>query len=78
VFDHAGFAESVCSELRSQKPWFRLTKSGRLYELLGRAAANAGVTLPSREAFHVFRHTYATWMRRHAAADVDALVGTGA
>jgi len=57
---------------------FRFTKSGALYDLLRDAAKNAGVTLPQREAFHVFRHTYATWMRRHAGADLDTLVGTRA
>lgn len=29
-------------------------------------------------AFHLFRHTYATWLRRYAGADAKALVGTGA
>jgi integrase len=27
--------------------------------------------------FHTFRHTWATWMRRYAGADVEALVATG-
>ena len=31
----------------------------------------------TREAFHIFCHTYATWIRRHADADLDTLVGTG-
>ena len=56
---------------------FRFTKSGALYRMLRQAANNAGVVLPNREAFHIFCHTYATWMRRHANADLDALVGTG-
>lgn len=57
---------------------FRYHKAGRLYELLRKAAAKAGVTLPRRAAFHIFRHTWATWMRRYAGADIDTLLGTGA
>lgn len=36
------------------------------------------VTLPPRSAFHIFRHTYATWMRRYAGADEATLIATGA
>jgi integrase len=57
---------------------FRFTKSGHLYSLLKVAAFRAGVDLPERSAFHVFRHTYATWMRRYAGADSTALIATGA
>jgi integrase len=63
---------------RKDERVFRFTKGKHVYKLLRKAAANAGVTLPRRCAFHLFRHTYATWMRRHAGADVDTLVGTGA
>lgn len=54
---------------------FKFTKSGDLYLMLSRAAARAEVTLPERVAFHVFCHTWATWMRR-AGADLRGLVGT--
>ena len=57
---------------------FRWHKGGRLYNLLKKAALEAGVTLPEREAFHVFRHTYGTWMRRYAGSDTKGLVSTGA
>lgn len=57
---------------------FRYAKSGRLYALLNQAAAAAQVTLPERSAFHIFRHTYASWMRRFAGADARSLVATGA
>lgn len=57
---------------------FRFAKSGHLYEMLGTAADAAGVELPPRSAFHIFRHTYATWMRRYAGRDIRGLVGTGA
>lgn len=54
---------------------FKFTKSGDLYLMLSRTAARAEVTLPERVAFHVFCHTWATWMRR-AGADLRGLVGT--
>lgn len=57
---------------------FRWHKGGRLYGLLYKAAEAAGVTLPEREAFHIFRHTYGTWMRRYAGLDTKGLVDTGA
>jgi hypothetical protein len=56
---------------------FRFTKSGRLYAWLKQAAKAAEVTLPERSAFHIFCHTYATWMRRFAGMDTKGLVGTG-
>lgn len=57
---------------------FRYAKSGRLYALLEKAADNANVTLPEREAFHILRHTFATWMRRYGGADTKGLIATGA
>jgi integrase len=57
---------------------FRFTKGGHLYSLLKAAAFRAGVDLPERSAFHIFRHTYATWMRRFAGLDTKGLVATGA
>lgn len=56
---------------------FRFTKSGHLYSLLRVAAIRAAVDLPERSAFHIFRHTYATWMRRYAGLDTKGLVATG-
>jgi integrase len=57
---------------------FRLSKSGHLYHLLRATAFKAGVDLPERTAFHIFRHTYATWMRRYGGLDTKGLVATGA
>lgn len=57
---------------------FRFHKGGRLYDMLRAAAAEAKVALPEREAFHLFRHTYGTWMRRYGGLDARGLVGTGA
>jgi integrase len=57
---------------------FRFSKSGHLYSLLRVAAIRAGVDLPERSAFHILRHTYASWMRRYAGADSHTLIATGA
>lgn len=64
--------------LTSGRRVFRFTKSGRLYKLLRTAAKAADVVLPPRSAFHLLRHTWATWMRRYALVDTRGLVGTGA
>lgn len=57
---------------------FPYAKGGHLYSLLRAVCFKAGVELPERSAFHIFRHTYATWMRRYAGLDTKALVATGA
>ena len=38
----------------------------------------ACVTIPDRVAFHIFRHTYGSWMRRYGGLDTSGLVATGA
>ena len=57
---------------------FRFAKGGHLYSLLKTAAFKAGVELPERSAFHIFRRTYATWMRRYAGLDEVGLLAIGA
>ena len=57
---------------------FRFRKSSRLYAMLKDALDAAQIELPKRTGFHVLRHTWATWMRRHAGLDTRGLVGTGA
>jgi integrase len=57
---------------------FRLSKSGFLYNALADASKAAGIEIPDGVAFHVFRHTYGAWMRRHAGLDTSGLVATGA
>lgn len=54
---------------------FRFNKNGRLYTLMRKAKAGAG--LPN-VTFHTCRHTWATWMRRFGKLDTKGLVGTGA
>jgi integrase len=55
---------------------FRFHKGGHIYSLLRAAAAKAEVDLPERQAFHIFSHTWATWMRRFAGLDTKGLVAT--
>ncbi len=62
---------------RGEQRLFKFHRSGHLYALLKAAAAKAEVTLPPRQAFHIFCHTYATWMRRFGGIDTRGLVGTG-
>lgn len=57
---------------------FRFGKNGRLYFWLDEVARVAGVDIPPRVAFHAFRHTWATWMRRYGSVDTAGLVETGA
>lgn len=55
---------------------FRFAKGGHVYSLFKAAAFKAGITLPPRQAFHILRHTYATWLRRYGQADERALLAT--
>ncbi|MBV9588904.1 MAG: tyrosine-type recombinase/integrase, partial [Hyphomicrobiales bacterium] len=57
---------------------FRWHKGSRLYTWLDRAFATAGIEVEPRTAFHILRHSYATWMRRYAGLDTKGLVATGA
>jgi len=54
---------------------FRFRKNGRLYTLMGKAKKAAGADL-AFVTFHVFCHTWATWMRRYAGLDLHGLVAT--
>jgi hypothetical protein len=56
---------------------FRFRKGGRVYKLLRQAAPKAGVKLPERQAFHLFRYTFGACVRRYGGADTRSLVGTG-
>jgi integrase len=63
---------------RSDQRVFRFSKSGALYASLRAAAKAAKVRFPSRSAFHLFRHTWASWMRRYSGLDTKGLVATQA
>lgn len=56
---------------------FRFHDGGRLRDMLKAACKRAGVALPYRTAFHVFRHNYATWMRLYGGLDSLGLIRTG-
>lgn len=51
----------------------------RLRDLLIETMAKAGLKFPFRQnGFHLFRHTWAMWMRKFAGLDTSGLVETGA
>lgn len=60
---------------RAGRTVFRFRKNGHLYKMLKkvRTALAGQVTVGG---FHVFCHTYATWMRRYAGLDTSGLVAT--
>jgi integrase len=74
--DHVGKALKSLS--RDKPVVFRMSKCGRTYTMLNRAASMASVEIPDRVAFHIFRHSYAAWLRRYAGLDTTGLVATGA
>ena len=55
---------------------FRFTKCGRLYSLMGKVKAATGPDVAFL-TFHIFCHTYATWMRRYGGLDKTGLIATG-
>ena len=58
---------------------FRFHICGRLRAWLWSAIDRAGVSFPPRQrGFHLFRHTWATWMRRYGGLDTSGLLETGA
>jgi integrase len=65
-------------QVRDTRRVFRFAKGGHLYSLLKTCAFKAAIDLPERSAFHILRHTYATWMRRYANVDELGLLATGA
>lgn len=54
---------------------FRFRKNGHLYSMMKEVKKKAGPDL-AFVTFHVFCHTWATWMRRYAKLDTRGLVGT--
>jgi integrase len=56
---------------------FRFHIGGRLRKLLALAMKNAGLKFPRRQGgFHLFCHTYGTWMTRYGELDTYGLVRT--
>jgi integrase len=57
---------------------FRFHAGGALRDMLNQAKGAAGITLPRRQGgFHVFCHSYGTWMRRYGSLDTYGLTRTG-
>jgi integrase len=71
-------AISAIASLPRRSRVFRFVKGGHLYSMLRAAAFKAEIDLPERSAFHIARHTWATWMRRYGGLDTKGLVATGA
>jgi integrase len=57
---------------------FRFHQGGHLRDLLATAMSRAGVSFPRRQrGFHLFCHTYATWMMHYGKLDNYGLARTG-
>jgi integrase len=57
---------------------FRFHIGGRLRKMLAMAMKNAGLKFPRRQCgFHLFSHTYGTWMTRYGNLDTFGLTRTG-
>jgi hypothetical protein len=64
---------SKCSKLI-----FRFHQGGYLRDLLAEAMAKAKLSFPRRQrGFHLFCHTYGTWMMRYGSLDNFGLTRTG-
>lgn len=56
----------------------RYHAGGRFRDLLKESMAAAGLQFPRRQGgYHLFCHTWATWMRRYGGLDTSALLETG-
>lgn len=73
----AGLANHPRGMDRGKQKVFRFRKCGRLYTLMNRVKAKAGPDVDF-VTFHIFRHTWATWMRRYGKLDTRGLLATGA
>lgn len=57
---------------------FRYHAGGHLRDMLALAMKNAGLSFPPRQGgFHIFCHTYGSWMHRHGKLDTHGLTRTG-
>jgi hypothetical protein len=56
---------------------FRFHAGGHLNDMLKEAMRRTGLSFPRREGgFHIFCHTYGTWMTRYGGLDTEGLVRT--
>jgi integrase len=56
---------------------FRFNKNGHLYKLINKVKKAAGQEFEPGK-FHIFRHTYGTWMTQYGGLTTEGLVKTGA
>lgn len=62
----------------AQQRLFRFHRSGALRSLLDRTFATCNLQFPPRQGgFHLFCHTYGTWMHRYGGLDTYGLTHTG-
>jgi integrase len=78
VVDELATLEPPKDPRNSSQVFGRTTRARDLYMWFREVCAAAGVHVPPRLAFHIFRHTYAAWMRRYGGLDTSGLVATGA
>jgi integrase len=71
-------AELANIEFGDERAFGISAKCGRLQSWLDEIATAADVVIPERVAFHIFRQTWAKWMRRYGGLDTSGLVATGA
>jgi hypothetical protein len=69
----AGGRLALCPTTLQMAGFYSATLAGNLCAV----DTKAEVELPERSAFHIFCHTYATWLRREAGLDTKGLVATG-
>jgi len=63
---------------RPDQKLFRFCIGGRLRKMLRLAISRAGLSFPRRQGgFHLFCHTYGTWMTRYGNLDTFGLARTG-
>lgn len=65
-------------ERDGQARLFRYHAGGALRDMLADAMKKAGLTFPRRQGgFHIFCHTYGSWMHRYGNLDTHGLTRTG-
>ena len=84
---HLKDGEAGCSRASAGVPWlerpaeeklFRFHNGGRLRDMLKLALKRAGLSFPRRQgAFHLFCHTYGSWMAHYGGLDTYGLTRTG-
>lgn len=65
-------------ERKAERRLFRFVNSGFLRDMLKDVFKTAGLAFPARQGgFHIFCHTYGTWMHNYGKLDAYGLVRTG-